>query len=290
MRSFYRQTVVVTSHGSLMVEESGQSGLPVILIHGNSSSRAVFKHQMQASLATRYRLIAFDLPGHGESSDAPDPNRSYSLPGMADATIELLKKLDLSEVVVLGWSLGGHIGIEMLPRFPGMRGLMITGTPPVAPGNMARGFIGALGAGVAGRQDLSEDDIDAFAKGMFGEPVPPFLREAIARADGRFRKRLFEAQRAGAGTDQRRVVESSLVPLAVVNGGKDPIVNLDYIDSVAYANLWRGHCSRLSGAGHASFWHDANQFNFVLESFLRDVDTPKTSGLSEPTVSERSEN
>lgn len=122
---------VRTSHGSLVVEECGSGETPVLLIHGNSSCRGVFQRQLDSPLSRRRRLVAFDLPGHGQSSDAPDPMRTYTLAGLADAAIELLERLGISEVVVLGWSLGGHIGIEMMQRFPGMKGLVITGTPPV---------------------------------------------------------------------------------------------------------------------------------------------------------------
>jgi len=76
---------IATSHGLLAVEESSGGGLPLLLIHGNSFCRGVFRHQMQSSLADGRRLIAFDLPGHGGSSDAPDPVRSYTRPGLADA-------------------------------------------------------------------------------------------------------------------------------------------------------------------------------------------------------------
>jgi pimeloyl-ACP methyl ester carboxylesterase len=275
-----RQHTVVTSHGSLAVEESGQGGMPVLLIHGNSSCRGVFRHQLQGRLAESHRLIAFDLLGHGQPSNAPDPTRSYTLPGFADVAVEVLGKLGVTEAVVFGWSLGGHIGIEMIPRFPGMRGLMITGTPPVGPNNMAQGFIGSPGAGMAGRQDLSEADIDAFVRAILGESVEPFLRDAVARADGRFRKRLFEAARSGEGVDQRLIVESSQVPLAVVNGGADRVVNLDYFDTVAYANLWEGRCHRLIGVGHAPFWQAPGDFDPVLERFLRDVKTGRAATRS----------
>jgi pimeloyl-ACP methyl ester carboxylesterase len=97
--------------------------------------------------------------------------------------------------------------------------------------------------------------------------------DAVARADGRFRKRLFEAARAGEGVDQRQVVETNPVPLAVVNGGADRIVNLDYVDSVAYANLFDGRCHRLDGLGHAPFWEAPAKFNPLLDRFLRDTDT-----------------
>jgi pimeloyl-ACP methyl ester carboxylesterase len=272
-----RQHTVVTSHGSLAVEESGQGGVPVLLIHGNSSCRGVFRHQLRGLLAENHRLIAFDLPGHGQSSNAPDPVRSYTLPGLADAAVELLEKLGLNEAIVFGWSLGGHIGIEMIPRFAGMRGLMITGTPPVGRNNMAQGFNSSPSKEVAGKQELSEADIEAFVQAIFGESAEAFLHDAVARADGRFRKRLFEAARAGEGVDQRLVVESSPVPLAAVNGGADRIVNLDYFDTVAYANLWEGRCHRLDGLGHSPFWEAPGDFNPVLERFVGDVETSRAT-------------
>jgi pimeloyl-ACP methyl ester carboxylesterase len=86
---------------------------------------------LDAPFAASYRMIAFDLPGHGQSSAAPDPQRSYTLPGFADATIELLGALGISEAVVFGSSLGGHIAIEMLCRYPGMRALLLSGSPPI---------------------------------------------------------------------------------------------------------------------------------------------------------------
>ena len=267
------QHTLLTSHGSLAVEESGQNGLPVLLIHGNSSCRGVFRHQLQGQLAEKHRVIAFDLPGHGQSSDAPDPMWSYTRQGFADAAIEVLGKLGVTEAVVFGWSLGGHIGIDMIPRFPGMRGLMITGTPPVGRNNMAQGFVASPHIRVAGRQDLTDADIDAFVQAIFGASVEPFLRDAVKRADGRFRKRVFEASRAGEGIDQRLTVETSSVPLAVVNGGADRLINLDYVDTVAYANLWEGRCHRLAGLGHVSFWEEPDVFNPVIERFLRDVET-----------------
>jgi hypothetical protein len=71
---------------------------------------------------------------------------------------------------------------------------------------------------------------------LLGRSAETFLRQAVARTDGRFRKRLFEAARAGESLDQRQILESSTVPVAVVNGDTDRFVNLDYFDTVAYAN------------------------------------------------------
>jgi pimeloyl-ACP methyl ester carboxylesterase len=91
MRLSSRQQSIVTSHAYLAVEEISQGRIPMLLIHGNSFCRGVFRHQWQGQLANTF-AIAFDLPGHGGSSNAPDTTRGCSRPGLADAAVELLDK------------------------------------------------------------------------------------------------------------------------------------------------------------------------------------------------------
>jgi pimeloyl-ACP methyl ester carboxylesterase len=141
-----------------------EGGIRGLLIHGNSFCRCVFRNQLRGWLAETHRLIAFDLPVHGQSGTAPDPMRSYTRSGLADAAVELLEKLGVAEAIVLGMSLGGHIGVEMVYRFSRMRGLMIVGSPPVGRNDMAHGFKGTPQMGVACKQDLSEADIVGSSK------------------------------------------------------------------------------------------------------------------------------
>jgi len=78
-----------------------------------------------------YRLICIDLPGYGES-DAPTlPVKTYSFPGFADAVTEVINSLELENFIVVGWSLGGHVALELTSRLPQLQGLLITGTPPI---------------------------------------------------------------------------------------------------------------------------------------------------------------
>jgi hypothetical protein len=73
-------------------------------------------------------------PGTCASSNARRPNRDYSFPGYADVLRLLLDRLAIAEVHILGWSLGGHIGLELPATEKRVRSLMITETPPVKPG------------------------------------------------------------------------------------------------------------------------------------------------------------
>ncbi len=267
----WTDTVLETSHAAISVRQTHGKAMPVLLLHGNSSSKDVFRRQMEGRIGTQYQLIAMDFPGHGASSDAFDPARSYTISGYADAAIEVLEKLDIDHAVVLGWSLGGHVGIEMMTGFPGLIGLMISGTPPI--GNtipaIQEGFRPHPHLGLTGRADLTEDDLRNFKEMTLGGCADEALDGALKRADGRARSNMFEHLIAGANSDQRRIAETSTVPLAVVNGAEDPIVNTDYLTGLSYAKLWDRRCYLIPRTRHAPFLEAPEVFNQIFLRFLR---------------------
>lgn len=263
---------IETSHGTIHVRETSGIGTPVLFIHGNSSSSAVFRNQMEGPLGERYRMIAPDLPGHGQSGDAIDPDRSYSMEGYADAMTEVLGQLGVEKAIVFGWSLGGHIGLEMIDRFPGMLGLMITGTPPVSPAEVGDGFKPSPHMGLAAKQDFTDEDVENYAHSTCGEPFEPFMLDTVARTDGRARRLMFEKFSAGTGRDQSVVAATATVPLAVVNGIDEPFVNTDFVSKVKYANLWEGETHLIENSGHAPFWDAQEKFDPIFARFLESVD------------------
>ena len=78
---------VQTSHCDIAVSQTGGKGAAILLIHGNSSCKEVFRAQMESPLGEANRMIAIDLPGHGDSGDAldcrPGDERRSSLEGGA---------------------------------------------------------------------------------------------------------------------------------------------------------------------------------------------------------------
>ncbi len=80
-----------------------------------------------------------------------------------------------------------------------------------------------------------------------------------------FGRGFFAAARAVEGVDRRVTVECSPVPIAVVNGAADRLVNLDYFQTVAYANLWVGRCQPPERAGSRPLWEAPGEFDPVLE-------------------------
>jgi pimeloyl-ACP methyl ester carboxylesterase len=82
---------------------------------------------------------------------------------------------------------------------------------------------------------------------------------------------MIDAALAGKHPDQRTLVETSLVPLAIVNGADDPVINLDYIDTLTFSNLWNLSAVRVEDAGHGLHWQKHKEFNALLNSFLTAV-------------------
>ena len=131
-----------TTHGILHItsttpDSPHPSPTTILLLHGNSSSSRIFTPVFNSSLSQIHPLLAFDLPGHGSSSDAPDPHTSYTQPAYAACALSVLQHAGVRDVITLGWSLGGHNGIELLNILTQrpelgikMRGLLIVGTPP----------------------------------------------------------------------------------------------------------------------------------------------------------------
>lgn len=91
-----------TSDGVQLHYLEAGSGKPFVLIHGWSQTAEEFKHQI-AGLSSSYRLIAIDQRGHGESEK---PGFGYKIHRLSKDLRELLIYLDLTDVTVLGHSMG----------------------------------------------------------------------------------------------------------------------------------------------------------------------------------------
>jgi len=261
-----------TRHGRIRVSDTEGSGLPLLFLHGSSTSRKVFERQCRPRLLEKTRILALDLPGDGESDDATDPDVAYTLPGLVDTIEEVLEKLGIGSLAVFGWSLGGNLAIEMLARARMVEGILIAGTPPVAPGliGLLRGFHASFDLMLASKPQWSERDIERFETNCLGHSATPELRNGLARADGQLRSVFSHSLMRGDGHNQRRAVLDADVPVFIVNGTDDPFIRHSYL--AAFENS--GHqrpVIQIEGAGHALFREKPEPFNVVLEQFVDTV-------------------
>ena len=265
---------IETPNGAVAVHDSTGPGPAVAVIHGNSSSSRAFSRQLDGPLGKRFRLVAVDLPGHGQSDDAKDPS-AYSLPGHARTVRAAVDALGLDEACFVGWSLGGHVALEMAPDLPRARGFVIFGTPPITSGEAMQEAILAQSGDeftLPGKLDSIEASayVAAFFKPGFTD-IPPFFLEDVLRTDGRARSNLGASARRGLYRDEGAVVRDLEVPLAVLHGAREQLVNGRYFGSVAMPTLWRGAVQMIPGAGHAPQWETPEAFDALIEAFVEET-------------------
>jgi pimeloyl-ACP methyl ester carboxylesterase len=244
----------------------------VIFLHGNSSSKFVWANQLELVQGLGRAVAAPDLPGHGESENSSTPEATYSFPGYAAVVRALLDALHWSEVDVIGWSLGGHIGLELLGTEPRVRSLLIVGTPPVrlCPEALHEAFYVNDDMQLAGKAEFTRADALTYGSAMMGgrRQLAPQLLRNIRRTDGNARRYMLANALQGVGIDERSLVEQSQKPLCVVHGRKEPFVRLQYLSSLNYRALWNNRIHVVPGAGHAPHWECPQVFNEILIDFL----------------------
>ncbi|HEY9311688.1 alpha/beta fold hydrolase [Williamsia sp.] len=104
----------VDLHGERIAYVDEGAGDVLLLIHGMAGSSATWR-AVVPSLARTHRVIAPDLPGHGESGK---PRGDYSLGSFAATLRDLLRELDIGKVTVIGQSLGGGVAMQFTYQHP----------------------------------------------------------------------------------------------------------------------------------------------------------------------------
>src|SRR5690349_2186363 len=94
----------------LAVYEWGNAAGPeVLLIHGIAQCHLCFAPQVRSALAERFRLVAFDLRGHGASQQPQEAAAYQGGRVWADDIAAVLDAKKLRRPVVVGWSMGGRV-------------------------------------------------------------------------------------------------------------------------------------------------------------------------------------
>ncbi|HEV2582041.1 MAG TPA: alpha/beta hydrolase [Ktedonobacteraceae bacterium] len=92
----------------------GEHGRPLVFVHG-ITAHAFYFQALADGLAQRYRVIAYDLRGRGDSDK---PEQGYSIPIHAADLAEIIDELELDRPVVIGHSLGAMIGVYFAANYP----------------------------------------------------------------------------------------------------------------------------------------------------------------------------
>lgn len=275
----FTKGTVETSAGKItFIQSKGTSKNPLVFIHGNSASGASFLKQFK-ELGDTHTLVAFDLPGHGESDNAKNPKETYTFNGYANIISEALSILEIESPIIVGWSLGGHIGLDLAVNHPNqVAGLVITGAPPIEHSMKGVGAGFNLSAAknaenlIAYEGQLTLQQATAFMKdgGIETGPID-FIHRSAVRTHGLARSTMIAAIVDGSGLkDESAVLPTLPTPLGIIINEKEVAINNPYIRSLAYnPNTFMGFES--IDSGHASFWEKPSEFNTALKKYISKI-------------------
>jgi pimeloyl-ACP methyl ester carboxylesterase len=252
-----------TRYGKIHIRAHGGSGPVLLLLHGNSFDGRVFDQQFSL-LTKNFRVVVVDLPGHGASDFASRPDE-YALTGMAETVLEAMAELCHS-FAVYGWSLGGHIAIEMARLSTSVKGVAVSGAPPLAPGltSLISAFKPNLASRLAAKESWTEKQHAHFVT----EALGPCLSPLPYLSDGRARPIIAQSLLKGVGRLQRAVVERGNTPVHLIATGHDPFVRSRYILNVKPAlDPLRG-TTFMERAGHAPFHDQPVEFARIITNFM----------------------
>jgi pimeloyl-ACP methyl ester carboxylesterase len=208
--------------------ESGGAGSPaLLLLHGLGACSSVWDG-LKPMLASRWpgRWIAPDFRGHGHSFHlGPYGYSSYA------ADIAALLEQD-EEVVVLGHSMGGVVGIALAAGLYGVRVRKVVAFAVKLNFQAAEiAKMQELGRASVRWFDSREEAVDRYLKmsGLKGlvEPDSPAALHGIHEADGKFRVAMDPRVFLAAGASIDHMVGAMDAPLHLAAGSKDPMVSVD---------------------------------------------------------------
>ncbi|WP_131783263.1 alpha/beta fold hydrolase [Legionella gresilensis] len=259
-------------------EENPNASISLLFLHGHCTNKTFFHHQMNADVIKSYHRIAIDLPGYGLSPPPLSPLQTYSFPGFADTIISALQSLSIEKLFIIGWSLGGHIALEMVDKVPQLKGLLLTGTPPleVSLQGIQKGFK-ALDPKIMacfGKAHLTytEAQLLASVSGYDGRAEKEFLVDAILNTDEKARILYPQSIIDGIGRNQCNIVANWDKPIAIIGGEDDIAINYDYVQhEVKFKNLWQDKIHFIKNAGHAVMLDKPDEFNQLILEFIHDL-------------------
>lgn len=239
-------------------EHGNPRGAPILFTHAYAATLQMWKPQFEA--LTDYRVIAWDMRGHG-GTDSPPSQSDYSEKLTVEDMAALLRHLGVERAVISGLSLGGYISLEFQHAHSEMaRALVLCNTGPGYRKDDARAGWNDFAIAYAAR--FEERGLDGLGRGIEIDATRAYQRSPQGLAF------------AGRGilTQRDAVVMENLehigVPTLIVLGADDQRYKAggDYLAS----KIPNARKVVIEEAGHAVNLFQPQQFNMAVLAFLRD--------------------
>ena len=265
-----------SSSVNIFFEDLG-TGKPVVLIHGWPVSHEMWEYQVNALVNAGYRCIAYDRRGFGQSDR---PWHSYDYDTLAADLYEVITALDLNDVTLVGFSMGGGEVVRYLGKYGSSRvtkAVLISSVVPLllktedhedgVPREVFDGMIAGLQndrpAFLAefGRQFISVDEHNK----PVSQEIQNWTHQLAIVASPRATT---ECVRSFSETNFRTDLSVITIPVLIIHGNDDKIVPINITSDITSSLLPNSEYHVIEGASHGVFLTHKDEINKMLLNFL----------------------
>lgn len=249
------------------VDNCRETDKVILFIHGNSHSSRTFRHQFQNEQLNEYRLIALDLPSHGDSVALNE----YSLPIFTHILHGFVEQLDLKEIILVGHSLGGHIAIEAISKI-NPKGIFIFGTPPLSIPLDMGGFKANKDLELVFKDKLSDSEVTQLAKNFYSKSeIDVIDLEDIKKTHEGFRFSMFQSFGAQLFQDEVKITNAFAGHKAFIHGTQDKLINAHYLnDKIDLSGVWQNKIIEVDSS-HNLHIENYQEMNALIVDFAASV-------------------
>ena len=268
----------------IAVYEAGNpAGPPIVFIHGFLGTHLTWARQLGGPLAAEYRLVAYDLRGHGASGKPLEPESYTGSTAWAEDLAAVIRAKGLVRPVLVGWSYGGYVIADYLRAHgaDSLGGVVFVAAVSRAGSSEALADLG--GEAQALFQGLLSEDVATavsstrdFISLLAARPLDPETREVIL-AGGMMVPAAVRLAMFSRQLDNDAVLAALRVPTLVVHGRADRIVLQRAAEHIA-ATVPGATLLLYEGVGHAVALEDPGRFNRDLAAFVRGLRRPGPGG------------
>lgn len=253
-------------------------GNPVILIHGWPLSNEMWEYQINDLVNSGHRVIAYDRRGFGKSSAPWD---GYDYDTMTDDLKALIDQLNLENITLIGFSMGGGEVVRYFSRHAGKgvsKVVLISSITPYMlktesnPDGVSQDVFDSMS------KKMAEDRIDFlkdFGKTFFGisllnsplsKPLLEYYHMLCSVASSRATQ---ECAKAFATTDFRNEMRAIDVPTLIIHGDEDRTVPITPTGKESARLIPDNVLVIYHGAPHGLFFTEREKLNNDIITFLR---------------------
>lgn len=214
------------------LQQPGRLPGNVVFLHTNSGCATDFKTLFDHDLSQR-NLWSFDLPGHGGLARSSEPEGSFSVEEHLQSLTDHISPLT-GDVLLVGISFGGHLAMEILPRLEKVKGVIISGSPPLRkPPNFAEAYLEVPGIDAFFRREVNGHELhDLFGRLMpQSDEIEP-MRKQFQATVPRVRPSIAEDLNRGAFGDEVDYLRWFTGPKVFIHPNDDPVPNMAYVSGL----------------------------------------------------------